>query len=307
MFADSRFDYLTRVRYYAAMLATPVHFLADLPGRALDGGLGMFQSRSDLQADNERLQEQLLMQQYELQKLAHLTAENRRLNDLLKASSVVDEVVVRVQLTGESPDPFVKRVRINKGSLEGVYVGQPVLDADGLMGQVVEVEPLNSWVLLITDPQHSTPVQVNRNGVRAIASGTRDGLHTLSLNNLPNTADIVVGDELVTSGLGQRFPAGYPVGVVSSIVHDPGKPFADVLVVPTAQIDRSRNLLLVFEQQAAAANPAQSPLPPTEETVPGAGEQNPAGEIPAGNETGVAPGNTEAQSAPEDAPARGVD
>lgn len=246
MFADDRFDFLTQVRYYASMVTTPVHFLADLPSRAGDGVKGLFQTRLDLLADKERLEEELLMQRFQLQKLNHLTAENRRLNELLKASSIVDEVVVRVQLTGESPDPFVKRVRINKGSLEGVYVGQPVIDADGLMGQVAEVEPLASWVLLISDPQHSTPVLVNRNGIRAIASGTRDSLHTLSLINIPNTADIQVGDELVTSGLGQRFPAGYPVGVITSIVHDPGQPFAEVLVTPTAQIDRSRNLLLIF-------------------------------------------------------------
>lgn len=258
MFADSRFDYLTRVRYYAAMATTPVHFVADLPGRAVDGVMGLFQARLDLLAENARLEEELLMQHYQLQKLRHLTAENRRLNELLKASSIVDEVVVRVQLTGESPDPFVKRVRINKGSMEGVYVGQPVIDADGLMGQVAEVEPLSSWVLLITDPQHSTPVQVNRNGVRGIASGTRDSLHTMNLINIPNTADIEVGDELVTSGLGQRFPAGYPVGVISSIVHDPGKPFADVLVQPTAQIDRSRNLLLVFGEQPAPKLPVET-------------------------------------------------
>jgi len=253
MFADSRFDYLSRVRYYTAMVVTPVHFLAELPGLAVDGVASLFQSRRQLVIENEQLQEQLLMQQYQLQKLEHLAAENSRLNELLKASSVVDEVVMRTQLVGESPDPFVKRILINKGSSEGVYIGQPVLDASGLMGQVMEVEPLTSWVLLITDPQHATPVQVNRNGLRAIAAGTRDSLHFLTLNNIPNTADIEAGDVLVTSGLGDRFPAGYPVGVVDSVVRDPGKPFADVLVRPTAQIDRSRNLLLVFESRASTA------------------------------------------------------
>jgi rod shape-determining protein MreC len=121
--------------------------------------------------------------------------------------------------------------------------------------------------LLITDPQHSTPVVINRNGIRAIASGTRDSLHMLQLNNVPNTADVQVGDLLFTSGLGGRFPAGYPVGIVKSIATDPGKPFADILVTPTAQIDRSRNLLLVFprEEPLAAvredALPADPPLP----------------------------------------------
>jgi len=266
MFADSRFDYLSQVRFFASMVVTPVQIVADLPSRASAAIANIFKSRNDLQAENGQLRESLLIQQYQLQKLDHLVAENTRLNDLLKASSIVDEIVVRVQLTGESPDPYVKRILINKGSTEGVFVGQPVIDASGLMGQVVEVEPLASWVLLITDPQHSTPVQINRNGVRGIASGTRDSLHMMMLDNIPNTDDVRVGDKLVTSGLGGRFPAGYPVGVVSEVSHDPGKPFADVLVVPTAQINRSRNLLLVFEKPAQpdleeAGEPAQTDYP----------------------------------------------
>lgn len=300
MFADSRFDYLSRVRYYTAMVVTPVHFLAEMPGRAVDGVASLFQSRRQLVIENERLREQLLMQQYQLQKLEHLTAENSRLNELLKASSVVDEVVMRAQLTGESPDPFVKRILINKGSSEGVYIGQPVLDASGLMGQVMEVEPLTSWVLLITDPQHATPVQVNRNGLRAIAAGTRDSLHFLTLNNIPNTADIEAGDVLVTSGLGDRFPAGYPVGVVDSVVRDPGQPFADVLVTPTAQIDRSRNLLLVFESRinippAGAMHPVEP-----QQSPPAPDVAEPAAELRAAVESAAVDGGaTTAEPAEE--------
>lgn len=256
MFADSRFNYLSQVRYYASMLVTPVHFIAAIPGNVSSFLLGSFQARTDLLEENAQLKEQLFLQRYQLQKLEHLKAENRRLNELLKASSDVEDLVVRAQLTGESPDPFVKRVLINKGLEDGVFVGQPVLDAEGLVGQVVEVEQLNAWVLLITDPQHKTPVQVNRNGVRATVSGTRDSLHMLTLENIPNTADIQEGDLLVTSGLGQRFPAGYPVGIVSSVIVDPGKPFAEVQARPAASIDRSRNLLLVFgsrQRQAAEA------------------------------------------------------
>jgi rod shape-determining protein MreC len=270
MFADSRFDYLSRLRYYASMVVTPVHYVASMPGRALDSMLGTVRTRDELAAENARLQEQLLMQQFQLQKLEHMTAENTRLNELLKGSSIVEEEVVRAQLIGESPDLFAKRVLINKGSTDGVYIGQPVLDAAGLMGQVMEVEALTSWVLLITDPQHATPVQINRNGIRAIAAGTRDSLHQLTLNNMPNTADIQEGDLLVTSGLGERFPEGYPVGVVKSIYHDPGKPFADVLVTPTAQIDRSRNLGLVFENRTQRrSSPAASVSAVLTETVSG--------------------------------------
>lgn len=253
MFADSRFDYLSTLRYYAAMVVTPVHYVAALPSRAAAGVSGLFETRLDLQERVIQLEDELLMQRYQLQKLEHLTAENRRLNQLLSASAIVDERVERAQLIGESPDPYVKRILINKGRNAGAYVGQPVLDAYGLMGQVVEVEPLNSWVLLISDVQHATPVQVNRNGLRAIAAGVNDTQHLLTLNNIPNTADIMAGDILVTSGLGGKFPAGYPVGVVETVTPDPGQPFATVVVVPTAQIDRSRNLLLVFDQPAQAS------------------------------------------------------
>lgn len=266
MFADSRFDYLSQLRYYVALVVTPVHYVAAIPGTVAQFITGSFQARTDLMAENTELKDQLLLQSYKLQKLEHLSAENRRLNDLLNASSDVEEIVVRAQLTGESPDPFSKRVLINKGSADQVYVGQPVLDAEGLMGQVVEVGKINSWVLLITDPQHSTPVIINRNGIRAIASGTRDSLHMLILSNITNTADIKVGDELVTSGLGQRFPSGYPVGVVSSVDIDPGKPFAEVMVRPTAQIDRSRNLLLVFENKKEVTT-VTVPMPELSEVV----------------------------------------
>jgi rod shape-determining protein MreC len=261
MFADTRFDYLTQARYYVAMAVTPVHFVAGFPLRVGELVSGIFQTRRELLAENEALREQMLLQQFELQKLEHLQAENQRLNELLKASSSVDEDVVRTQLAGIAPDPFTKRVLINKGSADDVFVGQSVLDADGLMGQVVDVEPLNSWVLLISDPQHATPVVVNRNGIRAIASGTRDSLHMMTLNNVPTTADVQVGDLLVTSGLGGTFPPGYPVGVVNSVFVDPGKPFADILVTPTAQIDRSRNLLLVFPREDQLAAERQDVLP----------------------------------------------
>lgn len=262
MFADSRFDFMSRVRYYVSVVVTPVHFMAAVPSQINQWVSEMFSSRTSLLEENAALRDRLLEMQVQLQKLEHLSAENRRLNELLNASSDVQERVVRAQLTGESPDPFSKRIRINRGSNDGVFVGQPVLDAEGLMGQVMEVEPMQSWVLLITDPQHATPVQVNRNGIRSVASGTRDTLHTLTLNNLPNTADLRVGDLLVTSGLGGRFPAGFPVGVVSNIRIDPGKPFAEVLVQPTARIDRSRNLLLVFSDNpdSAARSPAGSPF-----------------------------------------------
>ncbi|MES2605131.1 MAG: rod shape-determining protein MreC, partial [Pseudomonadota bacterium] len=288
MFADSRFDYLSRVRYYTSIAVTPLHLMADLPSRTAGAFGSFFSSRTELEIRNAELEEELLMQQFKLQKLDHLVAENERLNELLKASAIVDEEAVRAQLLGESPDPFAKRVLINKGSSEGVFIGQPVVDAHGLMGQVVEVEPLTSWVLLITDPLHATPVQVNRNGVRAIAAGTPDTLHQLTLENVATTTDIQVGDLLVTSGLDQRLPPGYPVGVVGSITKDPGQSFATVQVTPTAQLDRSRNVLLLFSSsepvtpralpveqvpvEQIPTDATQLPVTNATEAVPAAGE-----------------------------------
>jgi rod shape-determining protein MreC len=246
MFADNRFDYLSQVRFYASYSVTPIHYLSELPESVSQQVADIFKSRDELVDENRLLQEELLMQQYQLQKIDHLTAENQRLNELLNASAIVDDIVVRAQLVSESPDPFRKQVLINKGSSHGVYDGQSVLDADGLFGQIIAIEPYYSWVQLITDSQHSTPVQINRNGIRAVVSGTQSSLHEMVLNNMTVNADLEVGDMLVTSGLGQRFSAGYKVGVITNIVRDPGQPFARVTVAPTAQLDRSRNLLLVF-------------------------------------------------------------
>ncbi len=246
MFADSRFGYMSQVRFYASYSVTPIHYLSELPQAVSQQVSDAFKSRDELIEENRVLQEELLMQKYQIQKIDHLTAENNRLNELLNASAIVDDIVVRAQLVSESSDPFSKQVLINKGSIHGVYDGQPVLDANGLFGQVVSIEPYYSWVQLITDPQHSTPVQINRNGIRAVVTGTQGSLHEMTMNNMTGNSDIEVGDMLVTSGLGQRFPAGYRVGVITKILRDPGQPFAQVTVTPTAELDRSRNLLLVF-------------------------------------------------------------
>jgi rod shape-determining protein MreC len=153
--------------------------------------------------------------------------------------------VMTAEIINVSNDPGSRRVLINRGAHNGVFEGQALLDAHGLMGQVVEVLPFTSWVLLITDSRHGTPVQVNRNGERAIARGSRGDAPGLELEYVPDTADIVVGDLLVSSGLGQRFPKDYPVAEVISVIHDPGQPFALIRARPLAQMDRTRHVMLV--------------------------------------------------------------
>lgn len=251
MLVDARLDLLKPVRSSLGMVLTPLYWLSDLPLRAWSNTQQIFSSRTDLLAENEQLRAETLLMQRRLQKLATLTEQNVRLRELLNSAAMVDDRVLVAELIGVDPNPYTQRVLINKGSSSGVTIGQPVLDARGVMGQVVEVMPYTSRVLLITDANHSVPVQINRNGVRAIASGTGDQ-ESIELRYVTDTADIREGDLLVTSGMGERFPVGYPVGVVSEIERNTGQPFARIEALPAATLNRSRYLLLVFSDQVSA-------------------------------------------------------
>ncbi|WP_369960438.1 rod shape-determining protein MreC [Pseudomonas benzenivorans] len=262
MVVDARFTLLQPLRSQLGVIVEPVYWLGRLPLTLWEGATEELSSRSELAAENEKLKAEQLMMQRRLQKLATLTEQNVRLRELLNSAALVDDEVLATELIGIDPNPFTHRILIDKGEKDGVLLGQPVLDARGLMGQVVEVMPYTSRVLLLTDTTHSIPVQVNRNGLRAIASGTGNP-ERLELRHVADTADIKEGDLLVSSGLGQRFPAGYPVATVSEVVHDSGQPFAIVRAVPTAKLNRSRYMLLVFtdprspEQRATESAEAQ--------------------------------------------------
>ncbi len=245
MFADSRFDYLDRVRYGVGFMTAPVFWVADIPARISYWIDDVFVSHGDLIEENARMREELLFAQRELQLLAGLASENSRLRALKEASLSVNGKVLTAEIINISSDPGSRRVLINRGAQHGVETGQALLDAYGLMGQVVEVLPFTSWVMLITDFRHGTPVQVNRNGERAIARGSRGDFPELELEYVPDTSDIVVGDLLVSSGLGQRFPKDYPVAEVTSVVHDRGQPFATIKARPLAQLDRTRHVMLI--------------------------------------------------------------
>ncbi|QUW68185.1 rod shape-determining protein MreC [Pseudomonas synxantha] len=245
MVVDARFALLKPVRSQMSLVLMQTYWITDLPQRLYQGVASQFGSRTELIAENEKLKTENLLLQGRMQKLAALTEQNVRLRELLNSSALVNEKVEVAELIGMDPNPFTHRIIINKGERDGVVLGQPVLDARGLMGQVVELMPYTSRVLLLTDTTHSIPVQVNRNGLRAIASGTGNP-ERLELRHVADTADIKEGDLLVSSGLGQRFPAGYPVATVKEVIHDSGQPFAIVRAVPTAALNRSRYLLLVF-------------------------------------------------------------
>jgi rod shape-determining protein MreC len=228
-----------------AAAATPVYWIADLPSRLGDWSETHVQSRSQLLEENARLRRENLVLQGRSHQMASLQAENVRLRALLNSSALLRDDVLVAELIGVSPDPMRHQLVLNKGEQDGVFVGQPLIDADGLLGQVVEVSSISSRAMLITDATHSIPVQVNRNGVRAIAEGT-GVLGMLEVHHVAATTDIREGDLLVTSGLGGRFPVGYPVAVVSEVERDPGQPFARILARPSAALDRSRHVLLVF-------------------------------------------------------------
>jgi rod shape-determining protein MreC len=245
MVFDHHFAQLQQVRSALAVLTYPLHFLADLPVTASHWVQEVSATRTHLLDDNRRLRHENLKLHAELQKYGTLQAENVRLRNLLDASYKVGDRVLIAELTAVDLDPYKQQVVINKGSASGVHEGQAVLDAAAVMGQVIEVTPFSSTVLLITDPSHAIPVQVLRNGLRTIAVGS-GRINELNLPYLPTNSDIQVGDQLVTSGLGGKFPPGYPVAKVTRINRSPDNAFAEIDAEPTAHLDRSREVLLVW-------------------------------------------------------------
>lgn len=276
VFVDVRMDWLDPVRGLLARVTEPMITAADLPRRAVAGVGELFATRAALQEGNARLAQENLVLQRHVQRLAALTAENARLRELLNSSALLDSSVLVAEIIGTDPDPSRLEVIIDKGSDSGLYVGQPVLDANGIIGQIIAVGPAQSRIILVTDSRHGLPVEINRNGVRSIAAGTGRPGH-LSLQYLPITADVRQGDLLVSSGLGGIFPRGYPVGRVASVLRDPQDTFMAVDVIPSAATDRARHVLLVFAQQELQATLMQqqavppvdaAPAPAAQETSP---------------------------------------
>ncbi len=236
------------VRTQLSLVAAPFYWVVDVPSKMLSEFSDMLSTRRELMDDNERLRAESLILNAKLQKYIELRAENVRLRELMNSAERLNDTVVVAEVVAVASDPNRHQLVVDKGSRDGAFVGQPVIDATGLLGQIIEVGLLQSRVLLITDSAHALPVRVSRNGLRAIAEGT--GLiDELTLTHVAATTDIQVGDFLVSSGLGGRFPGGYPVGEVTDVSIDPGQSFAEVRARPMAQLDRSRNVLLVFSEQ----------------------------------------------------------
>lgn len=254
MWLDSHGSFLKPVRYALGYSLYPLHQIATAPAVLADWFGDSAKSRHQLERENSELSARNLILGQKIQRLISLETENIELRELLGAADSISERVVITELVSVDPDPYSQQILINKGLKDDVFIGQPVLDTHGLMGQVIDVLPHSSRVLLIADSNHAIPVQVNRNGVRAIAVGSGK-LNELKLIYVPNTADVKVGDQLVSSGLGGRYPRGYPVAKVAKVEHVPGQTFAMVTASPSAQLDRSRHMLLVFNKNAGHVPP----------------------------------------------------
>jgi len=245
MIADHRYEHTEALRGVLSGAIAPLRYAVSAPADLLGWTSGHVTSRSDLLDRIDALEQQNLRLRARQQKLDTLKSENERLRVLLDSSAKRDDRVLVAELLSVDLDPYRQQVVLNKGTQAGVYRGQPIIDAYGIMGQVIHTGPLTSTALLISDPNHALPVQINRNGLRTIASGTGEP-DRLELLYIPNSSDVRVGDEVVTSGLGGRFPPNYPVGKVVQVDRRPGAPFASVVAEPKAQLDRSREVLLVW-------------------------------------------------------------
>ncbi len=254
MMLDHRQHHLDTVRRVIGATVYPIQVIVDAPFRLWEWLAESTADRNELQLEVGRLQAERLLTRARLQQLTALRAENDRLRDLLEARTQIRDEIRVAKIMAVDANPYRHNIVIDIGSRNGVYDGQAIIDADGVIGQVLKTGLATSQAILISDPSHALPVEVNRNGLRTIANGTGE-FDRLDLPFLPNNADIREGDLLVTSGLGGAFPAGYPVAVVSSVNRIPQAPFADVTAVPSSALDQVREIMLIWSaNDAAVAN-----------------------------------------------------
>ena len=245
MVLDHRQGHLERVRDLIGVAVYPIQIVVDAPFRLWEWLGDTATSRNELELELGRLEAERLVTRAELQKLTTLKAENARLRALLEAKRQVRDDIRVAEIMAVDANRYRHDIVIDIGERDGVYDGQAIIDANGVIGQIFEAGLTTSQAILISDPGHALPVEVNRNGLRTIAKGTGK-FDQLDLPFLPNNADIEPGDLLVTSGLGGAFPAGYPVAVVDTVNRIPQEPFADVTAVPRSALDQIREVMLIW-------------------------------------------------------------
>jgi rod shape-determining protein MreC len=289
MVLDHRNSWLWRLRYGASAVVEPVYRLAGLPAEGVRTMSVAFADRQRLTEQNQRLREDLLLANAKLNRMAAVAEQNQRLKELLDTQHSLELNVQLARVIGVDLGAYRYRLTLNMGARDGVKPGQPVIDAHGVMGQVKEVLPTTSVVMLITDPAHAIPVVIERSGLRTVAYGSRDG-DQLALPNIPLATDVRAGDKLLTSGLGGRFPPGFPVGEIVSVAPAATGMFQVALARPAADIDRSEDVLLLHDQAEPDGPPALvKPMGPPRELMPN-GSIAPATTSTVGSATTPAPG-----------------
>lgn len=234
-------------RQHLSSFLSPLQYVANVPGLILDWTSESFATRSMLKTQNKELLRQQLMMSERLQRFEHLRQENARLRALLGSPVHMDSRKMVAEVMEVASDPFHQYVVLNKGSKQGVYVGQPVVDALGILGQITQVSRLTSRMLLLSDVNHAIPVRNTRNDIRLLVNGTGE-MDEVEVKNVAKSTDIRIGDLLVSSGLGKRFPEGYPVARVTEVEKNNGQNYARVLAQPTAALDRIRYVLLIWPE-----------------------------------------------------------
>ena len=250
MVADKRSQGFIALRAAISLPLVPLQAAISWPTKAIDQMKDFFSSHNQLIAENTQLKSQQLLLRTELQRFTAIETENTYLKALLQSAQQVKGRTLIAELLAVDTEPFVKQVTLDKGTKDGVYNGQPVLDANGVMGHVIQAGLVSSKVLLINDPHSGISLQNARNGLRAVAYGNSYS-DKLQLMYIAKTMDIQVGDMFITSGLGDHYPEGYPVGKVLTVNKDPAHQFATVILQPSARLDSSRQVLLVWYKDNA--------------------------------------------------------
>jgi rod shape-determining protein MreC len=250
MVMDKRLAGFSSIRSALSLPVAPFQYLINWPAKLINDLKSVASTHDNLINENLKLKADQLLLRAQLQRLLAIESENNYLKALLQSSHQVKGKTLIAELLAVDSEPFVQQVVLDKGIRDNVYVGQPVLDANGVMGQVMQVGPLTSRVILINDPHSGVAVQNARNGLRALASGDSYS-GKLRLMYIPKTADIREGDVFLTSGLGDKYPEGYPVGKVMTVIKDPAHQFATIYLQPSAHLDSSRQVLLIWYQRNA--------------------------------------------------------
>ena len=247
MWLDNREHHLDTVRRTIGAAVYPLQIIVDSPARMWNWLRDVSTSNNQLRLENSRLKTEALITRGRIQELAALKAENDRLRAMLEAREQVRGEVRVVEIMAVDANPYRHNIVLDIGTSDGAYDGQAIVDASGVVGQVIDTGLTTSQAILISDPDHALPVVVNRNGLRTVAFGTGE-YDSLDLPFLANNADIRAGDLLVTSGLGGAFPSGYPVAVVDAVTRIPQESFADVTATPAAALDQVREVMLIWTE-----------------------------------------------------------